>query len=146
MLVVFKTMLYNTPKIYSVVIHHDVTTCPVSKFRWPHVGPTWIHSAPRWANVGPACLAIWVDTLCAPLVFCDRNTSIADGSPHRASVIKTDIFCFSDIRSFPLGSGLHNTDDNWSILHSTCIEQLHTEIMTVRYVCAIFRAKYLILS
>ena len=34
---------------------------PDSELRWPHVGPTWILLAPRWANVGPTCLAIWVD-------------------------------------------------------------------------------------
>ena len=37
----------------------DTSTNPNSKHRWPHVGPTWILSAPRWANVGPTRLAIW---------------------------------------------------------------------------------------
>ena len=34
-------------------------TVPDSKLLWPHVGPTWILSAPRWANVDPTCLAVW---------------------------------------------------------------------------------------
>ena len=33
---------------------------PDSKHHWPHVGPTWILSAPRWAKVGPTHLAICV--------------------------------------------------------------------------------------
>ena len=36
-----------------------VQAIPDSKLRWPHVGPTWILSAPRWANMGPTCLVSW---------------------------------------------------------------------------------------
>ena len=37
----------------------EIVSIPDSKLHWPHVGPTWILSAPRWANVGPTCLALW---------------------------------------------------------------------------------------
>ena len=39
------------------------------KLLWPHVGPTWIMSAPRSANVETTCLVIWVpDQAMVPIV------------------------------------------------------------------------------
>ena len=36
--------------------YHKRSSFSDSKICWPHVGPTWILSAPRWADVGPTCL------------------------------------------------------------------------------------------
>ena len=63
---------YVFSKIFLFLIKHPVGLKPSNHFtdnklRWPHIGPTWILSAPHWANVGPTCLVIWV-AICDNLV------------------------------------------------------------------------------
>ena len=53
---------------------------PDSKLHWPHIGPTWILSAPRWAKVDPTCFAIGDisirNTKCSFCRYMDVNLQI----------------------------------------------------------------------
>ena len=61
-------------------VKHEMHQIPDSKLRWPHIGPTWILSAPRWAKVDPTCFAIWDisirNTKCSFCRYMDVNLQI----------------------------------------------------------------------